>query len=160
MVGQLVSQWWGFVVLGLCAGILSGMLGLGSGVIVVPALVFLCGFGQKTAQGTALAVMVPMALVGAFRYWRNPEIDLRGVVIAMIALGAVVGTLFGTELVGRLPAATLRRLFAVFLIVVAVRMLITSPRSETAPGRSPSVDRMDGGATEPGGATDDTTTER
>lgn len=136
MVGQL----WGFVALGLCVGVFSGMLGLGGGVIVVPALVFVCGFGQKAAQGTALAVMVPMALVGAIRYWRNPEIELRGTVIALISLGAIVGTLFGTELAARLPAATLRKLFAVFLVVVGVRMFATSPRSGKASGETPSPD--------------------
>ena len=61
------SPWWRFVLLGVVAGIISGMLGLGSGTLLIPALVFLFAFPQKSAQGTALVVMVPMALVGATR---------------------------------------------------------------------------------------------
>jgi uncharacterized membrane protein YfcA len=94
--------------------------------------VLVCGFGQKSAQGTALAVMVPMVLVGAIRYWRNPQIELNGYVIALIAAGAVVGALVGTELAGRLPARTLRKLFALFLVIVAVRMFVGSTRPRAA----------------------------
>jgi uncharacterized membrane protein YfcA len=128
VIGQIPGDWWVFVILGLFAGVISGTLGLGSGVVFVPVLVLLCGFNQKSAQGTALAVMVPMALVGAIRYWRNPEIEINGLVIVLIALGAVAGALIGTELAGRLPARTLRKLFALFLAVVAVRMFIGSAR--------------------------------
>ena len=72
MMGPLFNPWWVFILLGVCAGVLSGALGLGSGTILVPTLVLLFGFMQKSAQGMALAVMVPMALLGAFRYWKNP----------------------------------------------------------------------------------------
>lgn len=132
MIGQLAGEWWVFVVLGLCAGVVSGTLGLGSGVILVPALALLCGFGQKAAQGTALAVMVPMALVGAIRYWRNPQIELNGVVIVLVALGAMAGAMAGTELAARLSAGTLRKVFALFLMVVAIKMFTASPPPEKA----------------------------
>ncbi len=128
MLGQLPGEWWVFIVLGLGAGVLSGMLGLGSGFIVVPVLVLLFGLAQKSAQGTALAVMVPMALVGAIRYWRNPQIELSGLVIVLIALGGVAGAVVGTELAARLPAGILRKLFALFLAIVALRMFVASPR--------------------------------
>ena len=130
MAGSLPGEWWGFVVLGLCAGIISGTLGVGSGTVVIPALVLLWGFGQKSAQGMALAAMVPMALIGDLRYWRNPEVEFHGVVLVLIVLGAVAGTMVGTELVGRLPAGLLRKFFAVFLAIVAVRMFTAAPRSE------------------------------
>jgi uncharacterized membrane protein YfcA len=132
VIGQLSAEGWVFVVLGLCAGVISGTLGLGSGVVLVPALVLLGGFGQKAAQGTALAVMVPMALVGAIRYWRNPQIELNGVVIVLVALGAMAGALAGTELAARLSAGTLRKAFALFLVIVAIRMFTASPRPEKA----------------------------
>ncbi len=96
MIGQLFNPWWIFVLLGICAGILSGLLGLGSGIILVPALVLLCSFEQKSAQGMALAVMVPMALVGALRYWKNPEIQMNAAVIGLIILAALAGALVGT----------------------------------------------------------------
>lgn len=121
MIGQLSSTWRIFVLLGIYAGTLSGLLGLGSGIILIPTLVLLCGFAQKSAQGTALAVMVPMVLVGTLRYWKNPEIETNAAVIGLIILGALVGALVGTELAARLPGPILRKLFAVVLIIVAVK---------------------------------------
>jgi uncharacterized membrane protein YfcA len=135
VAGSLPGEWWGFVLLGVGAGIVSGLLGVGSGTVMIPALVLIWGFGQKSAQGMALAVMVPMALIGALRYWRNPEIELHGWIIALIVVGAVAGTLAGTELAARLPAGILRKSFAVFLVIVAVRMFTASPRSERTPVR-------------------------
>lgn len=132
---SLPGEWWGFVILGVCAGVVSGALGVGSGTVIIPALVLLWGIGQKSAQGMSLAIMVPMALIGVLRYWKNPEVELHGWVIALIVLGAVVGTLAGTELAARLPAGILRKSFAVFLVIVAVRMFTASPRSETTPLR-------------------------
>ena len=126
MIAQLTGCWWLFIVLGVCAGLVSGTLGLGSGIVVIPVLVLLCGFEQKSAQGTALAVMVPMALVGALRYWKNLEIDMSLTIILLIVLGALVGVLVGTELAGRLPNHVLQKVFATFLVVVAVRMFIAS----------------------------------
>ena len=125
MISQLSNPWWVFVLLGICAGILSGLLGLGSGTILVPALVLLYGFEQKSAQGMALAAMVPMALVGALRYWKNPEIDMNAAVIGLIILGALAGVLVGTELMSRLPVDILRKVFAVVLLIVAVNMFLT-----------------------------------
>ena len=130
MPGQLYNYWWVFILLGVLAGIVSGTLGLGSGVVVIPALVLLFSFEQKSAQGTALAVMVPMALVGALRYWRNPEIEMNAVIILLIILGALAGVLGGTELAARLPSGTLRKVFAIFLTIVAIRMFIASPKPQ------------------------------
>jgi uncharacterized membrane protein YfcA len=78
----------------------------------------------------ALAVMVPMVLVGALRYWKNPEIEMNTAVIGLIILGALAGALLGTELAARMPGHILRKIFAVVLIIVAVKMLIppTKPR--------------------------------
>ena len=127
MIAQLSGCWWLFIVLGVFAGLVSGTLGLGGGVVFVPALVILCGFGQKSAQGTALAVMVPMTLLGALRYWKNPEIDMSMTIILLILLGALVGVLAGAELAFLLPNQVLRKVFAIFLVIVAVRMFIASP---------------------------------
>jgi uncharacterized membrane protein YfcA len=130
MIGQLPNYWWVFVLLGIFAGIVSGTLGLGSGTVIVPVLVLICCFEQKSAQGTALAVMVPMALVGAARYWKNPEIEMNAAIIALIILGSLAGVLAGTELASRLPSHTLRKVFAIFLAIVAVKMFTASPRQE------------------------------
>jgi uncharacterized membrane protein YfcA len=126
MIAQLAGCWWLFVVLGVCAGLVSGTLGLGGGVVFIPSLVILWGFGQKSAQGTALAVMVPMTLLGALRYWKNPEADMSLTIILLIVLGALVGVLTGTELASRLPNQVLKKIFSIFLVIVAVRMFIAS----------------------------------
>jgi uncharacterized membrane protein YfcA len=128
MIGQLSNPWWVFIVLGIFAGVLSGALGLGSGIILVPTLVLICGFGQKSAQGMALAAMVPMALVGALLYWKNPEIEINIVIVGLIICGALAGAMAGTELASRLPSHILKKVFAAVLIIVAVKMFMTSAK--------------------------------
>jgi len=155
MISELSNYWWVFILLGVCAGLVSGTLGLGSGTVLIPTLVLLCGFGQKSAQGTALAVMVPMALVGALRYWKNPEIEMNMAIIAFIVVGALAGTVAGTELAARLPSNTLRKIFAIFLAIVAVRMFTISPKSKQPalidnPANQESVNLV-----EPGGTTNE-----
>jgi len=137
MIAQLAGCWWLFIVLGVCAGLVSGTLGLGAGVVFIPALVLLWGYGQKTAQGTALAVMVPMTLLGALRYWKNPEVDMNLTIILLIVLGALVGVLAGTELASRLSNPVLKKVFSIFLVIVAVRMFIASSgQKQTKPASS------------------------
>ncbi|MCP4609042.1 MAG: sulfite exporter TauE/SafE family protein [Planctomycetes bacterium] len=132
MLSQLSNPWWVFVVLGVSAGIVGGALGLGGGTIIVPTLVLICSFGQKSAQGTALAVMVPMALVGALRYWRNPAIEIHALPVGLIICGALVGVLFGTELASRLPAHILKKIFAAVLVIVAIKIFMTSSKPKRA----------------------------
>ncbi len=134
MIGQLPNAWWIFVLLGICAGVLSGTLGLGSGIILIPTLVLFFSFEQKNAQGMALAVMVPMALVGALRYWKNPEIEMNTVVMGLIICGALAGAFLGAELAGRLPSHILRKIFAIVLVIAAVRMFMSPAKpKKTSP---------------------------
>ena len=151
MLGQLSGNWWAFALLGVVAGVICGTLGLGSGAVVVPTLVLvpIFAFEQKSAQGTALALMVPMALVGAFRYWRDPAIDVNLSIVALIALGALPGVLVGTHLVGLISGNALRKIFAVFLAIVAVKMFTASPKKKT-PGES-LVNHNNVNVVEPGG---------
>ena len=123
MVATLARTWFGLVALGLAAGILSGTLGLGSGIILIPALVMFFGFAQKSAQGTALAVMVPMALLGAILYWRDESIAVDLSTGAIIAAGTLAGVVIGWQFARHLPAVALKRIFAVFLLVAATKML-------------------------------------
>ena len=132
MISQLYNYWWVFILLGIGAGVLSGALGLGSGIILIPTLVLVCSFEQKSAQGTALAIMVPMTLLGALRYWKNPEIEMNAVIIALIVFGALAGVLVGTELAFWLSGSVLRKIIAVVLIIVAVRMFMTPARAKQA----------------------------
>lgn len=150
MIAQLSNPWWVFVLLGVCAGVLSGALGLGSGVILVPVLVLLCAVEQKCAQGMALAVMVPMALVGALRYWKYPDIEMNWLAIGLILCGALPATLLlGTELAARLPSGVLRKAFAVVLLVVAVRMFMGPSRPGQAGSNGGSIDQKTANTVEP-----------
>ena len=128
MLGQAAGPSWTLIVLGVAAGVVSGALGMGSGVLLVPALVLFYYLPQKSAQGMALAVMVPMALVGAIRYKLNPAIAVPFSSVALIALGAVGGAFVGAELAHYLPGAVLRKCLAIFIIVVGVRMLWPVPK--------------------------------
>ncbi len=132
MLSQLSNPWWVFVVLGIGAGLMGGALGLGGGTLIVPTLVLVCSYGQKSAQGTALAVMVPMALVGALRYWRNPAIEIHALTVGLIICGALVGVLLGTELASRLPAHILKKIFAAVLVMLAIKIFITSSKPRRA----------------------------
>lgn len=131
MLAQLSHPWWLFVFLGLAAGVLSGALGLGGGTVVIPVLVLLCHYGQKSAQGMALAVMVPMAFVGVVRYWRL-GIEMNWLIIVLMVCGSLAGAIVGTELASRIPAHMLRKGFALFLVVVAFKMFTGSPKSESS----------------------------
>ncbi len=114
-----------FVLLGLVAGGVSGLVGIGGGIIIVPALVMLFGFSQKLAQGTTLALLVPpIGLLAAYTYYQQGLVDLRAA--GLIVAGFVVGSLLGARYVTQLSNAMVTRVFAVFLIIVAVRMLITA----------------------------------
>ncbi len=126
ILGLLPEFSWSLIMLGVAAGLLSAMLGVGSGILLVPALVLIIGLPQKSAQGTALAVMVPMALVGASRYVANPNIDISFMRVALLSVGAIAGALIGAVIAARVPGIVLRRIFAAFLLIVSVRMMLSS----------------------------------
>ena len=113
----------GYILLGLVAGSLSGLIGIGGGVIIVPALVILFGLSQHTAQGTTLALLVmPVGLLAAWTYLSG-HADLR--IALFIALGFIVGGLIGAQFANSVPESVLRKIFAVTLILIAVRMFFT-----------------------------------
>lgn len=116
------NGWYWLLLIGLLGGTLSGALGVGSGILIIPALVLGLGIQQKVAQGICLAVMVPMALMGAYRYYVNPDIKISLSVILVLAPLAVVGAYLGAQLAALLPAAILKRSFGVFIIIVGIRM--------------------------------------
>jgi uncharacterized membrane protein YfcA len=105
--------------LGLTAGVLVGLLGIGGGVVLVPAMVYLLGYDQHLAQGTSLFILLPPIGLGALReYWRNGEVDLRAGICC--ALGFLLGGYGGGVVAVPLPSRDLRGIFGVFLIVSAV----------------------------------------
>jgi len=107
--------------LGLIAGVLSGLVGIGGGVIIVPALVYFFGMDQKTAQGTSLAVLLPpTGLLAFLEYYRAGHVDIR--VGAAIVVGLLLGGLFGGGFAQQLPHEALRKVFAVLLLLTAIKM--------------------------------------
>ncbi len=105
---------------GLAAGFLAGLFGVGGGVLIVPALVIVLGFGQRLAQGTSLAAIVPIAVVGVFGYARSGSVDWAAAVI--LAAAAAVGALIGTRWLHRLSQRALRLVFLAFLLVTALSL--------------------------------------
>ena len=110
-----------YLCIGLAAGVLSGMFGIGGGILIVPALVFLSHFSTKMALGTSLgALLLPVGLLGAYAYWENGNLDVRASLL--IAVGLSLGVYVGARLAQVLPAPLLQRLFAVFIVVMAIRL--------------------------------------
>src|SRR4029079_15525132 len=99
-----------FVVLGVVVGLLSGALGIGGGIVIVPGLVFLFGFSQLEAQGTSLAVLsLPICLAAASIYYQNGYV--RTGVVGLVALGFIVGAVAGAKVVDLVPTEALRVAF-------------------------------------------------
>ena len=110
------------VLVGLLAGFLSGLFGVGGGILIVPSLVLLLGFSQRLAHGTSLAAVLPIAIASLTTYAFEDKVDWK--VGALLAVGAVVGAVVGTQLLRRLPHDTLAIAFAVLLVATAVRLLV------------------------------------
>lgn len=108
--------------IGLTAGVLAGLLGIGGGVLMVPAMVLIMGFDQHIAQGTSLLVIIPAAAFGSFTHHRHGRLALRDA--AVLAVGGVLGALLGSVTALSLDEELLRRLFAILMLAVAARMLM------------------------------------
>jgi uncharacterized protein len=113
-----------FIILGLFAGVLSGLIGIGGGIIIVPALVFIFGLSQHQAQGTTLALMVPpIGILAAYTYYKQGNVDLK--IAALICAGFIIGSLFGAKFANTLSNAMLQKVFGVVLLLVALKMIFT-----------------------------------
>ena len=111
------------VLIGLAGGVLAGLFGIGGGVLIVPALVYFAGMPIKSATGTSLgALLLPVGLLGAMTYWKAGNLEMRSA--ALVAAGLFFGAWAGARLAQSMYPALLQRLFAVFLVLVAVRMFL------------------------------------
>ena len=111
-----------YIVLGLVAGVMSRLIGIGGGIIVVPALVFLFGFSQHSAQGTTIALMVPpIGILAAWEYYKSGMVDITAA--AVICIGFVVGGYFGAKLAIGLPKYYLETFFGLALLLISLKML-------------------------------------
>ena len=110
------------LLLGFGAGILSGLVGVGGGIIIVPGLVFLLGFSQKMAQGTSLAVLLlPVGILAVMQYYKSGFVDVRSV--GIIAIAFLVGGFFGSKIAIMLPADSVKKIFAILLLLISIKML-------------------------------------
>jgi uncharacterized membrane protein YfcA len=107
---------------GLLAGILSSLVGIGGGLVIVPALVLIFGFSQKMAQGTSLAMLLPpIGILGVMVYHKQGNVHWSYALILVVSF--VLGSYFGAKWVQGLNSLTIKRIFAVFMIIVAVKYL-------------------------------------
>jgi len=110
--------------LGLVAGVVSGLFGVGGAIVIVPGLVLLAKLPQHTANGTSLAVLLlPVVILGFLQYYKRDQVNLP--YAAFVALGLFFGALIGGRLAGMLPEPALRRAFAVLLLLVAGKLLLS-----------------------------------
>jgi hypothetical protein len=110
------------IIVGLAAGVLSGMVGVGGGIIVVPALVIFLGFSQHQAQGTSLGLLLlPVGILAVMNYYNKGYIDIK--VVAIMSIAFVLGGWLGSKLSLSLPQDTVKKIFAIVLFYTAFRMM-------------------------------------
>jgi uncharacterized membrane protein YfcA len=114
------------ILIGIVAGILGGMVGVGGGIVIVPALVYFLGFNQHTAQGTSLGlILLPVGILGFLQYYYSCQkmgqpIDFK--VIGLLAVGFVIGSYYGSKISLGLEIVTVKKTFAILLVIIAIKM--------------------------------------
>lgn len=128
------------VLVGIAAGILGGLVGIGGGIIIVPSLIYFLHFTQKSAQGTSLGLLLlPMGILGVLQYYKEGHVDFKVVII--LAIGFLAGSYFGSKIALSLPQEAVKKIFATVLIIVAIKMLfIDKPHKEDKPGNNKIID--------------------
>jgi uncharacterized membrane protein YfcA len=111
------------ILVGICAGIMSGLIGVGGGIVIVPALVYILGFSQLDAQGTSLAmIMFPVGILGVMQYYKQGHVDFH--IVLILALGFVLGSFIGSKIsIYILSQETVKKIFAILMILLAIKML-------------------------------------
>ena len=111
-----------FIVLGITAGVLSGLIGIGGGIIIVPALLFVFGFSQHQAQGTTLALMVPpIGILAAWTYYKQGHVDIYAALF--ICIGFIAGSVAGAKLATHVSDIVLEKTFGIILLLVSLKMI-------------------------------------
>jgi uncharacterized protein len=118
------------ILVGIAAGILGGLVGVGGGIIIVPALVYFIGFSQKTAQGTSLGlIMLPVGILGVLHYYKQGHVDFK--VVGILAIGFFVGSYYGSKIALSLPQETIKKIFAILMVLIAIKMLFFDKEHHT-----------------------------
>jgi len=110
------------IVLGITAGILSGLIGIGGGIIIIPALIFIFGFSQHQAQGTTLALLVPpIGILAAWTYYKQGYVDLHAALF--ICIGFLFGSLLGAKIATNISSIMLEKIFGITLLLISLKMI-------------------------------------
>ncbi len=110
------------IIVGIAAGLLSGLVGIGGGLIIVPALIIFLGFSQKLAQGTSLGILLlPIGVLAVMQYYKAGYVDVK--TVWLVAVGFLAGSYFGSKIALSLPQETVKKIFAILLLVIAFKML-------------------------------------
>lgn len=114
---------WALVaLLGLVAGVVSGLFGVGGAIVIIPGLVLIAKLPQHTAHGTSLAaLLLPVGLLGALEYYKRGQVNIA--YAAVVAVGLLIGAYFGARLAGTMSDVMLRKAFGVFLLLVSIKLL-------------------------------------
>lgn len=117
------------ILIGIAAGMLGGLVGVGGGLIIVPSLVYFLGFSQHAAQGTSLGlILLPVGILGVMQYYKHGDVDFK--VVAILAVGFLLGSYFGSKVSLSLPQATVKKIFAIFMMIMAFKMLFLDKAKE------------------------------
>ena len=110
------------LVIGLAAGILGGLIGVGGGIIIVPSLIYFLGFSQKEASGTSLGILLlPVGILGVLQFYKAGYVDMR--TVWLVSFGFLVGSYFGSKIALRFSQETVRKIFAIVMILIALKMI-------------------------------------
>lgn len=108
--------------IGVITGLINGLIGIGGGTILIPAMVFLLGQKQHVAHGTSLAIILPTTIISAFIYQSNNHLDLA--LALKIAVGGMLGGYIGAKVMLKISALRLKQIFGIFMIIAGTRMLL------------------------------------
>ena len=130
------------LLIGIAAGVLSGLVGVGGGIVIVPALVFFLGFSQKTAQGTSIGILLlPVGILGVLQFYKAGYIDMKSV--WLVSLGFLVGGYFGSKIALSLPQDTLKKIFAIILLLVALKILLLDKKMKEVSSQNSAIKNND-----------------
>ncbi len=126
------------ITIGLIAGFLSGLVGIGGGIIIVPALVLFLGFSQKEAQGTSLGILLlPVGILAVVQYYKQGYLNVNFVLV--VALSFIAGGFLGSKLALTLSDAKMKKIFAIIMMLIAIKMLFFDHSKSTAPLNSTKI---------------------
>lgn len=110
------------IVIGFITGVVNGLFGSGGGTIVVPAMIFSLGIEDHKAHATAISIIFPLSVISTFIYFRHGDIDLKSALL--VTVGGIIGSFIGAKFLNKIPSNILRKIFGIFMIFAAIRMVI------------------------------------